>query len=298
MASLDTTNIKNFINANTDILVSKLVAGTDSAKLFNIQNGITTDTAIHGVITNLSIQDGASCGFNAEGNQTVTARTLEPSFLKVNQEYCAKDFYGTYKYYETKVAMGKSTLPLEEELIGDVIKAIAIENEKLLWSGKKSAGDLVDGLTTVIANDSAIPSANKFTSTKETVIERLNELYAKVGNRKVKAFMSSAMFRQMITEVVEKNFYASFQDDADLALQKFILPGTNFVVYGVDGIADTDTNIYGLIPEETFIGVDNADDASAFDFYWSADDRVYKLVIEWVLAVNYMFSDNVYVYSI
>lgn len=298
MATLDLTNIKNYVNANTDILVSKLVAGTESAKIFNIQNGVTTDTAIHGVITSLSIQDGASCGFNAQGTQAITARTLEPNFLKVNQEYCAKDFYGTYKHYETKVAMGKSPLPLEEALIEDVVKSIAIENEKLLWRGKKASGDLVDGITTIIAGDNAIPSANKFTSTKTTVLERLNEMYAKVGNKKVVAFISSAMYRQMITEVIEKNFYASFQDDADLTLQKFILPGTNFVVYGVDGIADTDTNIYGLVPEEVFIGCDNADDASAFDFYWSSDDRVYKLVIEWVLTVNYMFSENVYVFSV
>jgi hypothetical protein len=38
MATLNTDNIKNYVNANTDILVSKLVAGTDSARLFNIQN--------------------------------------------------------------------------------------------------------------------------------------------------------------------------------------------------------------------------------------------------------------------
>ena len=167
----------------------------------------------------------------------------------------------------------------------------------MLWRVKKASGDLVDGLTTVIANDSAIPSANKFTSAKESILERLNEMYAKVGNRKVKAFMSSAMFRQLITEVVEKNFYASFTDDIDETMQKFILPGTSFEIYGVDGIHDTDKTIYGLIPDEIFIGVDNADDASAFDFYWDASDRVYKLVIEWVLAVNYMFSENVYVFN-
>lgn len=297
MSTLNTDGIKNYISANTDILVSKLVAGTESAKLFNIQNGITTDTAIHGVITSLQIQDGTACGFNAQGNQAITARTLEPNFLKVNQEYCSKDFLGTYRHYETKIAMGKSPLPLEEALIEDVVKAIAIENEKLLWRGKKASGDLVDGLTTVIANDSAIPSANKFTSAKETVLERLNEMYAKVGNRKVKAFMSSAMFRTLITEVVEKNFYASFTDDINEGMQTFVLPGTSFEIYGVDGIEDSDKTIYGLIPEEVFIGVDNADDASAFDFYWSADDRVYKLVIEWVLAVNYMFSENVYVFK-
>lgn len=297
--SLDTTNIKNYVNANQDILVSKLVASTESAKLFNIQNGVTTDTAIHGIITSLTIQDGASCGFSAQGTQAITARTLEPNYLKINQSYCPKDFYGTYKFYETKVAMGKSPLPLEEALIEDVVKAIAIENEKLLWNGDKTSGDLVDGLTTIIASDSAIPAGNKFTSTKTTILERLNEMYVKVGDKRVKAFISSAMYRQLITELIAENFVATFHDDnVDKSMQKFILPGTNFEVYGVDGIADTDTTIYGLIPEEVFIGVDNADDASAFDFYWSADDRVYKLVIEWVLTVNYMFSDNVYVFSV
>jgi hypothetical protein len=76
------------------------------------------------------------------------------------------------------------------------------------------------------------------------------------------------------------------------------LPGTNFKVYGIDGIKDTDTNIYGVILDQMFVGMDNADDASMVDFFWSNDDRVYKLDIEWVLAVNYMFSENIYVYGV
>jgi hypothetical protein len=43
--------------------------------------------------------------------------------------------------------------------------------------------------------------------------------------------------------------------------------------------------------------MDNGEDASTFDFWFSEDDRVYKLDIEWVLTVNYMFSDNIWVYS-
>lgn len=297
--NLDLTDIKGYIANKEDILVSKVVSGTETAKMFNVQNGITTDTAIHGLITSLSIQDGTNCGFSANGSQEITKRVLEPSYMKVNAQYCPKDFYGTYKHYETKVAMGKSPLPLEEALVEDIVKSIAVENERLLWSGATASGDLINGLTTIIASDSAIPAGNKFTSTETTVLKRLNEMYVKVGDKRVKAFISSAMYRQLITELIAENFVATFHDDnVDKSIQKFILPGTNFEVYGVDGIADTNTNIYGLIPEEVFVGMDNSEDASAFDLFWSEDDRVYKLVIEWVLAINYMFSDNVYVFGV
>lgn len=297
--NLDLTDIKGYVANKEDILVSKVVTGTETAKMFNVQNGITTDTAIHGLITSLSIQDGANCGFNANGSQKITQRVLEPAYMKVNTQYCPKDFYGTYKHYETKVAMGKSPLPLEEALVEDIVKSIAVENERLLWSGKKASGDLIDGLTTIIASDSAIPSANKFTSSETSVLKRLNEMYVKVGDKRVKAFISSASYRQLITELIAENYVATFHDDnIDKSIQRFILPGTNFEVYGVDGIADTDTNIYGLVPEEVFVGMDNSEDASAFDLFWSEDDRVYKLVIEWVLAINYMFSDNVYVFGV
>lgn len=294
--NLDTTAISGYINENKDVLISKLVAMTDSTKWMNIQNGITTDTNIHGLITDLTIQDGSNCGFSPEGSQTITARTLEPNFLKVNAQYCPKDFYGTYKHYETKVAMGKSPLPLEEALVNDIIKAIANKNEVLLWEGDKSGGDLVDGFTTIIASDAAIPAGNKFTSSKTTVLERVQEMYTKVSDKRVSAVMSAAMYRQLIVDIANANYFVYHENENnDMVLT---LPATNFSIYGIDGIADTDTNIYGVIWDEMFVGMDNADDASQFDFFWSADDRVYKLDVEWVLTPNYMYSENIYVYGI
>ena len=293
--TLDVTALKSFIEENRELLISKLFALTDSSKYMNIQNGITADTNIHGLITELSVQDGKACGFNPDGKQTITARKLVPTYFKVNAEYCPKDFYGTYKHYETKVAMGKSPLTLEEALVTDILKSIANKNETLIWSGKKASGDLIDGLTTVIAADNAIPAANKVEQTEATVLGRLQEMFNKIRDKRVSAVMSAAMYRQLITELVNKNFYHYTGEENET--MTLTLPGTSFKIYGIDGIADTDTNIYGLVWEEVFMGVDNADDASQFDFFWSNDDRVYKLDVEWVLAVNYMFSDNVYVYS-
>jgi hypothetical protein len=139
--------------------------------------------------------------------QTISERKLVPAFLKVNNQYCAKDFYGTYKHYETKVALGKSPLPLEESLINDVIKAVANENERLIWSGKKASGDLLDGFTTIIAADSAIPAGNKVTSTETSVLKRVQEMYAKISDKRVSAVMSAAMYRQLTNDIINANYF-------------------------------------------------------------------------------------------
>lgn len=289
MGTLNLDGLKGYINANKDVIVSKIVALADSTKYLQVQNGVTTDTTIHGLITNLEVQDGKDCGFTAAGTQSITERELKPAYLKVNHEYCPKDFLNTYKHYETQVAMGKSALPLEEALVADVLKAVGNKNEQLIWSGDKASGDMIDGLTTLIKADSGV---NKQT-VEGTVYDKVKALYKKVTDKRMVAVMSAAKYRELVMELVEKNlFHYNTQEGTEMVLT---LPGTNFKVYGIDGIKAEDSNIYGLIWEETFVGMDNADDAAMFDLFWSSDDRVYKLVIEWALAVNYMFSESIIV---
>ena len=289
MGTLDLNVLKGYINANKDVIVSKLVALADSTKYLQVQNGVTTDTQIHGLITNLEVQDGTSCGFSAAGTQSVTDRRLEPVYLKVNHEYCPKDFFNTYKHYETQVAMGKSALPLEEALITDVLKAVGNKNEQLIWSGDRDSGDLVEGLTTKINRDGNVRKQ----IVEGSVYDKVKALYKMVTDKRMVAVMSAAKYRELVMELVEKNlFHYNAQEGNEMVLT---LPGTNFKVYGIDGIKPGDGNIYGLIWEETFVGMDNADDAAMFDLFWSEDDRVYKLVIEWALAVNYMFSESIIV---
>lgn len=289
MGTLNLDGLKGYINANKDVIVSKIVALADSTKYLQVQNGVTTDTTIHGLITNIEVQDASGCGFSAAGTQSITDRRLEPAFLKVNHEYCPKDFLNTYKHYETQVAMGKSALPLEEALVTDVLKAVGNKNEQLIWSGSKDQGDLIDGLTTKINADVTVHKRG----VEGSVYEKVKALYKMVTDKRMVAVMSAAKYRELVMELVEKNlFHYNTQEGTEMVLT---LPGTNFKVYGIDGIKAEDSNIYGLIWEETFVGMDNADDAAMFDLFWSEDDRVYKLVIEWALAVNYMFSESIIV---
>lgn len=294
--TIDLSGLTTYLNDNKQDLISNVYKLADSYKYFDIQTDVTAPTAIHPLTTDVVLQDGSNCGFNAEGSQTISERVLDPNFIKVNTEWCPKDFYKTFASAQTKVAMGKSELPFEEQFVDDILVNVANKNEKLLWEGDKSSGDLVDGITTIIAKDSAIPTANKFTSSETTVLARLQEMYKKVGDKRVEAFMSAAMYRELITDIVNANYFVYHEDEnTDMTLT---LPATNFKVHGVDGIDDADTNIYGLVPTDVMIGVDMVNDAEKFDFWWSNDDRVYRMDLEYVLTIQYAFSDNIYVYGI
>lgn len=290
-------SIKNYIEQNKDILATKTATVNDSSKYFNLQTGVLAETEIHTLSTGLEIQDGSNCAFTPDGSSTVSGRRLVPAFLKVQAEFCAKDFLKTIYNKQTSIAMGRGALPLEEQFVQDILAGIKVENERLIWAGDTSNGDLMDGLTTIIANDSAIPAGNKFTSTKTDAFERLQEMYAKVDDKDYVVFCSTTMYRTLINDLLNKNFLVAGYEDAN-GMMELTLPACGLKVIGVDGIPATDTNFYGLHLEDMYMGIDAQGDNEKFDFWFSEDNRTYRLDVEWVLAVNYLFSERVYVYGI
>lgn len=287
-------SIKNYIEQNKDILATKTATVNDSSKYFNLQTGVLAETEIHTLSTGLTVADASNCGFNPDGSSTVSGRRLVPAFLKVQAEFCAKDFLKTIYNKQTSIAMGRGELPLEEQFVQDILASIKVENERLIWSGDKSQGDLMDGLTTIINADSNV---NTFTSQKTDAFERLQEVYAKTDMKDYVVFCSTAMYRELINSLLNKNYLVAGYEDANNGME-FTMPATGIKVIGVDGIASDDTNFYVLKLEDMYMGIDAMGDSEKFDFWFSEDNRTYRLDVEWVLAVNYLFSERVYVYSI
>ena len=133
--------------------------GGDSAKLFNLMVGVKGETELHLLATDVTIQDGKSCGFNAAGTQTITARKLKPAILKVNMEYCEKDFLGSYAAHNLRLAAGQETLPYEEKFIGEVINAVNAKIEKMVFQGDTVNGAEFDGLIKILNGTAVSASA-------------------------------------------------------------------------------------------------------------------------------------------
>ena len=121
--SYDITNLdaklKNYLSANKDELISKAVFNSKSSRLLNLQTGVKNPTAIVRLDSSVTLADGTTCGFNATGEDVFTNRTLTPAFIKVNKQFCPKDFLNTWKASDVKMAATgqDDNMPFEQQII-------------------------------------------------------------------------------------------------------------------------------------------------------------------------------------
>lgn len=308
MASYTITDLdaklKNYLSANKDQLISNAIFNSKSSKLFTLQTGVKNPTAIVRLDTSVNLADGTSCGFSATGSDTFTNRILTPAFLKLNKQYCAKDFLNTWKASDIQMGATKENggMPFEEKILDENIKALGAVVEKLLWQGDKTNGTgnmaLADGLTTLMTADitsTAIPAANVIAKSTDSVYTRVEKLWkalpANIADR-CTIVMSISNYKDMIVELANSNNFHIFETyEGEYRMR---LPFANIDVRGIEGLEGMDW-IIAMPLDEVYYGVDAENDTEDVDLFWDQAARLFKLVIEFAVAVNYVFPENIFI---
>lgn len=308
MASYTITDLdaklKNFLAANKDQLISNAIFNSKSSKLFTLQTGVKNPTAIVRLDTSVNLADGTSCGFSATGSDTFTNRILTPAFLKLNKQYCAKDFLNTWKASDIQLGATKENggMPFEEKILDENIKALGAVVEKLLWQGDTTNGTgnmaLANGLTTLMTADitsTAIPAANVQAKSTDSVYTRVEKLWkalpANIADR-CTIVMNIANYKELIVELANSNYYHIFETYENEYRMR--LPFANIDVRGIEGLEGMDW-IIAMPLDEIYYGVDAENDTEDVDLFWDQAARLFKLVIEFAVAVNYVFPENIYI---
>lgn len=287
MANPILNNIPAYVDETKEELIAKAVLGGNTAKMLNLMVGVKTPTALHLLDTDVTLQDGTSCGFNAVGDQTISQRVLTPAILKVNMEYCEKNFLGTYAAHQLRIAAGSETLPYEQKFIDEVVKSVNAKVESLLFSGDSDNGAEFDGLIKILNADGA-----EKVQRKSTVYETVKAVYAALPETELLKndtviMVSPSDFRTFIQELVAANLYHFEPSDKS---GEYMLPGTDCKVISVAGLAGTDTIIAGSL-SGIYYGTDMSGDEEKFDFWYSKDDQIFKLAIEFVAGVQVAYPD-------
>ena len=304
IANLD-AKLKDYLSANKDELVSKAVFNSKSSRLLNLQTGVKNPTAIVRLDSSVTLADGTACGFNATGEDVFTNRVLTPAFIKVNKQFCPKDFLNTWKASDVKMAAASENggMPFEEQIIDANLNQLGAIIEKLIWQGDKTNGTgnmaLADGLYTIINNDinNVIPAANVLAKGTDTIWQRVQKLWlamdpAMAGNATI--LMSVSNFKQMIIDLTNSNLYHIFEEITE-GEYSISMPGAaGTTIRGIEGLEGLDV-IIATPMDNLYYGVDLEGDAEDVDLFYSQDDRVFKLVIEFVVATNYAIPEYIYV---
>jgi hypothetical protein len=97
-------------------------------------------------------------------------------------------------------------------------------------------------------------------------------------------------FRSFVQALVEKNYY---HYDGKALNDEIVIPGTNVKLIAVNGLNGTKKMIAGQLDRNFFYGCDMMNDQEKFEFWYSQDNREFRLAIEFNAGVQVAFPNYV-----
>lgn len=282
------TSVPEYVSQNRLPLIAKTALKAKSASLFNLQTGIKTSAALNLLDTAVEFGDGTTCGWVEAGTQTLSQKILTTGPIKINMAYCDKEMLKYWTQYQVRVAAGQKELPFEEEFVGSVIKDVQSKIEKAIYLGDTDSADpnldKFDGLIKILKDDAATVKVDSTTMT--TAYEKVMAAYTNLPANALEGasiLVGADMFRSFVAELVEKNLY-HFNPAG--AVDEIVLPGTTVKVISVNGLNGTSTIIAGQLDKNFFYGTDMVGDEEKFEFWYSQDNREFRLAIEFNAGVQ------------
>lgn len=282
-----------YIKQNRDILIKKSVLGAPSTDKFTVQADSKGTVAINLMDIAAVLQDGASCGFSAAGSTNFSQRNIVTKVVKVNSQWCPKDLIGKYTEWAVNISAKNPNLPFEEYLTQGIVEDVDKQVEKIAWMGSDSLG--ISGVTEILSAETTTVKKKyaSGTSAYDIVKQAYMAIPVDVLDR-AEIFVGRDLFREFMNDMVEKNLYHYSAGEGSLT--EFIFPGTNVKVNATAGLDGSGLAVAGD-PKGIVMGVDLVNDKEDFDLFYSKDDRVWKLVIEFVLGFQVAFPDQMVLVS-
>lgn len=290
------TTLPEYVEQNRDLIIRGVVLRSRTIARIAKQTGIKTSEAIHYLDTDVEFQDGNGCGFNPQGTVELTDRVIKTGLIKVNMTVCPDTLLGKWAEYLVQIGAGKEELPFEQYIVDGIIADIQKKLEKAVWQGDTASSDAnlnkFDGFLKLANTEEdvikvAIPAG---TSAYESIKQVILSLPEKIMN-KAAVFVSPALFRSFMFEMVEKNFYHYDGNHGDIP-EEFVFPGTGNRVIMTEGLAG-EQYIFAADPRNMYYGTDLESNAEEVKVWFSDDDDIFKIKVKWNSGVQVAFPGEV-----
>lgn len=291
--ALNVSTLSNYVEEKRLPLIAKSFLRGKTIDLIQLETGVLQDTALNLVSASVEFGDGASCGFNPTDGVALSQRILKPTFLKVNQVFCDKDLLKKWASYEVKLAAGREQLPFEEKFMEEISNAISESIEKLVWQGDSSHTNEPDGFLKILETvGSGVVSATWSAGT--TAYNKIKAVYNAIpaniiDKEDTVIFVGEETYREFIQELVAANLY---HFSPDYRAGEYMVPGTSIRVIAVNGLNGTGKIVAGRL-SNFFYGVGAEDDKDTFDFWYSQDNREFRLAVYFAIAVQIAYPNEI-----
>ena len=291
--AINVSALPEYIQENRDELFVKAIASTKTLDYIESMLGVKGKAALNYLNSTVVLADGESCGWNPQGDDTFTQKTVSTKLVTVNKEFCAKQMRSKWMSYDLSLAAGRENLPFEQKIAESNVAAIKKAVEKLIWQGDVTLG--IDGLLKQIKAEESAVKVNGGT----TILEKIGKVIAAIPagalEKGVNVFMSYTDFRS----------YVEAKNAECCGNMPVIDANVDYLVYAGDsriklvpvaGLEGTDKIV--AAPYDALVYATDVEDSEGIFKMWfdeKEDKFLFKVLFTAGTAVKY--NDEVVLYS-
>lgn len=296
--AFNVNSLSTYVEEQKSDLIVKSVFGAPTIDNVTIQTGLKGKTSLNLLDVDVTLQDGSTCGFNAQGDDTISQRFINPMHYKVDKEWCDKTLLGKYAQYEVVTAASGKKLPFEAVIMGSLADGVKDEIEKVIWQGHSSASSATApgaGLTSILIADAASTTVTGYTGSNAWA--KAQETYKKLpanvlSKEDLTGYASPEYFESLVLELINANLYHFNPSDETGVIT---MPGTGVKIVRTPGLAGNSDDVALVFARKSnvFYGVDEATDSTDIDAWYSKDSRAFRATVEFVAGVQVAYPNEV-----
>ena len=275
------SSLSNYTNEQSKKLIAAVQFEAETAALASIQTGVKSSAALQILTVAPVPQSGSSCGFTASGSTTFTQRTITASAVKFEEELCLRTLEAKWTQLLLKKGQNYTEADLPSVIMDEVTKKIMSRLETADWQGDTTSGssylNVYDGLIKIIDAASGVVSATASTLNQTNIRTILQDMVSKVpdalkGNPNFTFFCGYDTYTTYLNKISADNLFHIFDATKYGEVRVENSPYKLKAVHGLDG---TD-RIFGMLPDNMYIGVDMEGEEEQAKLWYSNDDDVVR----------------------
>lgn len=299
--AINVNALPEYVNQHADELLTKAMLEGTTLKYVSIMPRVKFKDSLTYLSTTVEFQDASTCGFNPQGDDTLSQRTIEVAPIKVNKTYCEKDLRKTALNHELLFEAGREKLPFEEKFMEGNITAINAELEEEIWQNDNTdlfpgfIYQIVAGDASVGPIDASLASGYDADDVIDLAYDKLPEVVLKKG---AVIFVSHSMFRAYV-KALNATCCAN-RPMIDAASSEIDYPGDSRVkivpVAGLQNAKDPngkDVLAVASWAKNFVYGTDVEGSENTFKFWFSDDDDVFKFKVLFNAGTAIAWPDEV-----
>ena len=294
--TLSVSGLTDYVNVHRDELLVKATVGSKTMDYIDVLPNIKYKDAIPYLDSTVVLADGSTCSWDPAGSDIFTERYIETHAVKVNKEWCWKEFEKKYMNYQLNWEAGREpeNLPFEQKISESNMGKVQEEVEKMLWSGNTAAN--VTGFIADILAESALTTAVNTITSADTAVEKVDKFVAALqANKAIKkgfnVFMSHTLFTAYINGL--NATCCANRSVIDAASETLVYPGDSRIkLIPVAGLDDMNY-IVGATADALVYGTDIEGSENVYKVWYSEDDDKFKFRVLFRAGTALRWPDEV-----